>query len=800
MITLVIIILIAVTSAANAETASPFISEGKPPPGFEALLEPQRSLVDVYFGGRFLVSTMATFDLETITFRTPEAMLEHLPELRDPVRILNQLRSPLPINADRRCLRPGDENCGSLTPDVAGVIFDADRFKADVFVSPQLLVPEAPDVATHLPRSDASFSFLQNFNIAYSGSSAESDSFNLSAISTVAYRENRIAGVFSYTDEDELTVDTLAFQRDRNGREIIGGLFRTRGRALSFITERDVYGVRYATSVNTRTDLALSRGIPLEVFLPLRARVDIFKDGRLINSEFLEAGNRLLDTRRLPDGAYDVTLRIRDSGGVREDVRFFVKAARLPPINERFFQFVAGRILDRRTQNAFPSDTGHWMLRGGVTQRLSKYLGVETGLAASDDEAIVEFGLFVQGRFYEVQGEAYASTDQNRGGALTTRVRLGSFAMTGDVRKTVRKHDDRFSLTHEDLSQQTITIQYPMGGGTINFSARRNRRTNESTETQSVAYRRPLFRAGRRSVDLDLDITREDEQWLALIGVQVQLARGNWNSELTPQFRYDELSGAEKAGHQFNGRVAWYDPAFRYGDLRVTLRGNTNQFQDSVGSELDFDNRFGQTRIEVNRVHFNGRELTSYVGAFNSSFLATADSVAFGGQYRAQSAVVLNLEGQAPGTTFDVLVDGARRGYAPADSRTAIHLRPFESYAIGIRPRGGAFVDYDSRVEWVTLYPGNIVSLSWEIAEQIVIVGRIIDSTGQPLVDALIKDSVTRTTTDEFGMFQLELNKPEDDVVLNVRAGEVRCRIRFPVTNVREGVAIVGNVVCRQNQ
>lgn len=795
MLIAIIVALIVALPGGATHAASPFVGTPKPPAGFEALLEPQRSLVDVYYGGRFLLSTMATFDPDSITFQSPEAVVAELPPLRDGALLLNQLRGALATNADHLCVRRGESKCGTIVPDIVGVIFDADRFRADVFIGPRFLVPEAPHIPKHLPKSDGSFSFLQNFSAAYAGSSEDADAYTLASVSTLALRENRIAGVFSYTDADQVAVDTLAFRRDRDGRELVAGLFRTLGSAQSFVGERDVYGVRYASSVNTRTDLAISRGIPLEVFLTQRARVDVLKDGRLINSEFLEAGNRILDTRRLPDGAYDVTLRIRDANGVREDVRFFVKSTRLPPLTGRFFEFEAGRILDRRNRDAFPGDTGHWIVRGGVTQRLSERLGIETALAASGGEALVEVSTFVQGRSYELQGGAFGSSNGNRGGALTTRILFGSLALTADVRQSVRRGDG-FSIAPEDFAQQSLVLQHPLFDGTLNFSARRSRRDNDNSSGQGVAYRRPLVRSGRRLLDLSVHVTHEDGQWLALIGAELQWGQGSWTSNVAPYFRYDEHGGAQGAGHQLSGRVSWYDPDSTHGDLRLALRGDSNPIQDSVGSELNYDNRFGQTRIEVNHTNLDGRSLSSYVGTFNSSVLATPDTVAFGGQYQARSAVVIDLDGQAPGTTFDVLVDGTRRGYAPPESRTAIHLRPFETYEIGIRPRGGALVDYDAGVQRVTLYPGNIVTLHWAIAEQIVIVGRILDAAGAPLANARIEGTRMHTVTDEFGMFQLELPKPEGDVMLNLEAASESCRLRFPLGDVRQGVALVGTLTC----
>ncbi|MCB1646794.1 MAG: hypothetical protein KDI36_15150, partial [Pseudomonadales bacterium] len=68
------------TSSRVAEAASePFI-----PPGFEDLLEPQTTQVDVYYGDQYLLSTLATFSPGEFTFMMPDEVVQRIPDLLDP--------------------------------------------------------------------------------------------------------------------------------------------------------------------------------------------------------------------------------------------------------------------------------------------------------------------------------------------------------------------------------------------------------------------------------------------------------------------------------------------------------------------------------------------------------------------------------------------------------------------------------------------------------------------------------------------------------------------------------------------
>ena len=52
-----------------------------PPAGFEALTEPQTSLVDIYYGDRYLTSQLATFQPDQIQFSAPASIVKALPRL-----------------------------------------------------------------------------------------------------------------------------------------------------------------------------------------------------------------------------------------------------------------------------------------------------------------------------------------------------------------------------------------------------------------------------------------------------------------------------------------------------------------------------------------------------------------------------------------------------------------------------------------------------------------------------------------------------------------------------------------------
>ena len=406
---------------------------GAAPAGFEHLVGPQHVLVDVYYGARPLISTLATYEPGQIQLDRPEEVVRALPDLLDPEPVLLALSGPLPTNVEALC-QPGAPaaGCGVIEPPVAGLIFDESRFRVDLFVNPGLRVRLEPVLERYLPPSESSFSYLQTLNLNAAGSDAGSDFVSFTSRSTLAWRENRLVGMASYTDQDNVNLDAFYGQRDFRGNEFRAGLFRTAGRFAVFAGDYDLVGYRMATSLATRTDLAVARGTPIEVFLLAPARVDVVKDGRLISTRSYAAGNHQLDTSNLPEGAYDITLRINEGGRVREETRFFSKTSRVPPRDQALRTLEVGRVVDVNTSSFLPDDGNAWFSRAGVSQRLTDTFGYDLGFSSTEDEQFYELGLFQIDRlpggfggYYEVQANTFVSHDGDRGYAFNGAVWRG---------------------------------------------------------------------------------------------------------------------------------------------------------------------------------------------------------------------------------------------------------------------------------------------------------------------------------------------------------------------------------------
>jgi len=759
-----------------------------------------------------------------VEFQHPREVVEKVEDLLDAEQVLKSLEGPLPSHAEALCGPGQAAGCGVIEPQVAGVIFDESRFRADLFVNPSLRARRDPELARYLPPSDAGLSYLQNVTLNAAGSDQGSDLFSLTSLSTVAWHENRLVGIASYTDQADASLDALYAQRDFRGREYRAGLFRTGGRLSQFTGDFDLVGYRASTSLVTRTDLGTARGTPLEVFLLAPARVDIIKDGRLLSSRTYGAGNHALDASSLPEGAYDVTVRINEGGRVREETHFFSKTSRVPPRDQALSTFEVGRLVDVDTDRFLPEDADTWFSRAGYSQRLTDTFGFDLGFTSTQDEQVYEVGLFQIDRlpggldgYYELQAGTFVSRDGDKGYAFNGTARRGAFSASLNYRKIERDGQwddplvppDAFSLLPESRTERSAFLRLPLGAGSLSFAAIRSKRSfDEAADTQSVNLRYPLRfggrLGGRSGLELTADVGRTDGHFAALFGVRLNLWRGPWSAEVAPRVQNTD-GGSEYSGDgiQVDSFVAYNDRDSSLGDLRASLRAGMGAAEDRIGARLEANNVLGQSDIDLEHVERDGTSSNSWSASFSTSVLTSAEKWTFGAQNAAQAALVVDLQGMAPGVRFEVLIDGYRRGYAPVGRSTAILLAPFQTYEVRIRPVGGDFVAYQDRVERVTLYPGNVERVTWEVGNLLVVVGKVVDvSSGEPFAGAELNDVFGMAArTDEGGYFQAEIvhhgGRHSGPLRLDFRRGEERCVVTVAEYQETAGVALVDTVGCQ---
>ncbi|MBT4083318.1 MAG: hypothetical protein HOE83_05995 [Alphaproteobacteria bacterium] len=764
------------TVSVEAATA---IKISSAPKGFESLTEPQTTLVDVFYAGRAVVSTLATYTDDTITIANPLEVVSNIPKVKESDALVRSLTGELTSNTDFVCPEITQKvsaevrrallaDCGRLSPKVAAVIFDESKFRLDVYVHPDYLHVYELGLTKFLPESDADESLMTSFSGAMSGTDETKNTYSLSNQSIVAVGEGRLRLKSDYTSTDQWIMDTFTGELDRNDQRFTVGAMRTR--SMDTIGEFKMLGGRYTTTTDTRIDLGVGFGSQLVVFLPRDAQVDILKDGRLIATKFYQAGKTTLFTEALPDGAYDVTLRIKEAGGVtREETRFYVKTATLPPADQPLYFLESGVLLSEDSP-PYPELNKVGLIHGGAFWRLTENLGAGGDILAGENVIVGEARGLYLGRDMKLNFAGVVSSDLDLGVTLGATGEIWDTTYSLSVRRNWSREKSSTNATFDPMNrsftQARASLNYQWGE--LQMSLLGQSQTNDNADdTWSVgpSFAYPLFRNAQWGANMRAEATRSESESVAMARVQIRFNEPRWSASATSSItnnNSETSASSDNEGISGDGsaNLAWHDLDLLPGDLTVGVGTTAEKRRRSLSGEIDYLSRWGKYSFDGENNWGGTTRSTRWGGNIATSVLTDGGVVAFGGRERQDSGIVVSLDGSSRNAEFNVMVNGASKGIVKVGDRIPVLLSPYNTYVVRLEPTGGDFVSYDAENRDITLYPGNIVGITWSINPIVAVFGRVIRKDGTPVTFARVDGAGKGTFTDDLGYFQAELNKP----------------------------------------
>ena len=764
------------------------------PPGFEDLNDKQVTQADLYYAGEYLTHVFVEFDPYTVEVDGLEDALSLIPNLRDPAYIAQYLNGPQPTGAQYLCTRAKKIDCGELHPAVAGIIFNEGTYRIDLFLHrDQLLVHEVA-IDKYLPASKSELANLHNIRMNASGSRG-SDFYNLSSESYLSHRQQRLLARYGISN-DGAQLYELAWQRDDRDMEYHVGSIRSAGGNLAFAADADLLGFRIATSTKTRVDLEQSLGSPILLFLPTRSRVDVFRGEELLDSRFYASGNQQLQTSMLPDGAYDLTIRIEGiDGAVRNEEHFFVRSPQMPAQDEPQYYVEGGQIVALE-QGGLPQLVDGGWFRAGASLRLKDHLAWDSELHHANGETVASSGvLYLQPKWHVYAGALLGSQGEI-GTSLRGSWYRDQMRLTFDLRHlqpgSGQAFTDGYSITRGGYTQGSATLVIPVGEGQLSLRGRVNDRVGNSEHAFGVSYLGSVFRKSGMTADLVLDGGVSSEGNWIKAGISFRWNNGGGDSALSPQFQYQQGAGFDP---QFSG--VWHSPQNLpgFGPVQQTVFADHNGDSSSLGLRL-FPAEFQQTELELGyqRMGSGGGAAPYYAINNRFSVVNSKHGTTIGDGGSSAGAVIVNVSGDVQGQ-FAVLIGGRRVGIVKAGQPNVISLRPYETYEVKISPLGDAIVSYDAAPVSVTLYPGNVQTINFSAKKISVLIGQAIFEDGLPVESARITNVEGYAGTDQSGWYQVEVAH-SDPLIVQLRSGNM-CQLNLPEYEVVDGLAVLDPVICQ---
>ena len=803
-----------VASAAGYDASAAIESVGVPD-GFTELARDRELLVDLYFGGRKVGETRVTTQPGSLRFKNPAEAIAVIPNVEASQELAAAFASEFPTNIARVCGEGRTLDCGQLSPRVAGIIFDEDRFRVDLFVNRKWLRLIHAQEDAYLATPTAPLALITSNGFAISGSNDASPTYNLQNRTIIGFRNARVISQSSYASKYGFVVDTLAGEVDRPGIRYSAGLFWAPG--IDLIGQRRIVGIGAGTQFDTRADRENLEGTPLIVFLTQPARIDILVDGRLVSSGLYEAGNNVLDTSTLPNGSYEIILRIHEGNGATHDERrFFAKNPQIPPVGQPIYFGYAG-LLSNTSERHGLNISKNVFYQLGAARRLNERFALDVSAIGTNNIPIFEAGAWFVAPVGRVRAAALASLRGDKGALFQVQSgRAGGLSFNFDVRR-IWSHDGKPLIplsTHVDTFDSVPVDERTIGNGSY------------TQATGSIGYQ---IGAAYLSV---IGFLRKDEgikpdysigpnlSWplVSVHGLQIalqadaQLTRTTTAGYVGVRVLYNRAGYA--LSNSFGGRAVASRDNSRTSRSRAV--GDTTahlSFTDDAGTDIsagagftrELDSttahaegivysRFGTARGEF--MHsVEGNRRTQYGLSVQTGTILSRDDAILGGRELSQSALVVSVEGSSQRAQFDVLVDGQPRGRVRAGDRLPIFLQPYRAYSVALRPVDAAPVWYDTAARNFTLYPGNVQHVRWHAEHLVTVFGRAIRSDGKPVADALITSRRGIGQSNSEGYFQIET--ASDDLLAFNEATGAQCKVRLGAVQAKLDFARVGKVICR---
>ncbi|WP_299734429.1 TcfC E-set like domain-containing protein [uncultured Endozoicomonas sp.] len=748
-----------------------FLAAINPPAGFENLSSPSKTSVDVYFGNRYLAAQIATLTPGQIELSNPSQLVQLIGDVKDPELITSALTGVLNSHPELVCPLNVPRPCHTLSPKVAEVVYDEAAFRVDIFINPLLLRTRSANVRKYLPPSDAGFALMQNVSTSASGfhstNNSDAHSYAINGLTMAAWHENSLRWDWSYADNERFSTRYLYGQRNYQGTEYSAGFMSLWGAGLSFLVDQPVLGIRTGSSDRTREDLEYSRGIPVDVYLPVRGWVEVRENDRLLYSAAYEAGAQQLDTSNFPDGAYDIDIRVFSDSGqlISSETRFFARQSQLPPLGEWLYQAELGRVVNSDSQRAMPEVTDQWQVRGSVSRRLSDTIAATAAAMLSDEQQLLELGGYFFGTHYQFTPSLMITNDGTKGAAVNGSITTNVLNLSGNLRRLwyhqhPAEQPDITDSFGSSVNQQSVSAAIPFWQGSFGYRYSRNQyytptgQLSDPEKSHFLDIRQTLFYSHSTSADLSLSLGKSGNTTTGMLTLNLRFRHSQWSVQASPRSEIIKQDGSTR--HDETGRLstAWYSGNQTEASLRVDAGIEAGQGNTRIDSKLQAANRFGQIMASANHGRLSNEQYSAWGVNINSRLLTDGHLMALGGEELTESALLVNVTGR-PGDAFDVRVNNARHGYAIADSPSVISLSPYEQYHISLSSAGETLYYFEEREKKVTLYPGNVVAMAFKASPLLLIYGRILNE-GKPLPHMTVSAGQYTVDTDESGLFQLE--------------------------------------------
>ena len=752
---------------------SPVQLETEKPEGFDDLTSVRETVFTLFVDSQSLGPIDVEIAPGTVRFTNPAALISLLPPLRDPAAVNSALKQPLDTNAGLSCSPVPFAGCGRIDPAVLGVVLSRDAGRIDLFLGGGVRGEARPYLPIPLPGPPTLAGAL---GLQYSVSQRGID-FSLQPRLVLGLGRSHFAADATVSNRTT-SLDRAYFRHVGNHNALSAGLIPAS--TFNFAYFDRLVGVRFGSSNETRIERGNIADTPILLDTPLQGRVEIRRDGVLLDTQRVSPGRVTIDTTSLPGGAYPLTLTIIDATGERTETRFFVRAPGLPGYGDTEY-FVEGgwNTAFRGADSGFLPSLLSPTLRAGINVRAGPQLGLSARGEVSAKRRLAELGVTFLESNWRTSGTVGATDTGEFAESINASGNLNHFNWSLDAR-AVQGRAGLFGINREKGLGRTYQQLSAFGGYSgkafsLNTGIVWRRDTpGKSNFTVLPSARWTISQKQGRRWELETSGSYSAGNWSIRAGLRLSLYGSR--SSLTMFAGTEGRHGQGDTQFQPTGSADW--SSSRETDLgplqlRAGVSQQVNRLSGRLGANLI--TTYAQLGVDAQiERQFNN---SSVYGRIDTSFGFAANRLAFGSSSFTGSGVVAEAKDAEKGTEFSVRALGANGRAIKGSSPVFVSTTPFSQGEIGINVIGGTS-SFDTRNEPAVFFPGTVKRLVRSASHITVVYAQLLDSVGNTVKNASVESGGSIAETDVFGNLQMEVRS---NATLRVERDDgTQCSVKVP--------------------
>lgn len=599
-------------------------------------------------------------------------------------------------------------------------------------------------------------------------------------------------------------INEIQAKINKNNKRYYAGWAQALG--SDFLTGKKYLGIGMETTTEQITDKKSLYSNPLEIFLSTPSKIEIYKDGKLLNVQNHEAGYVTLDTKNFPTGSYDTLLRIEDQfGNITEKTKYFVKRTSMPPLNHPQYFVNTGYFQEvfEKSKKILPTYSDKLFLQAGGNYRTGFNTYLSENAIFTRGSLYSETGFYYISSRYSLGPKGFFSTQKDMGGGLEFNTRIDKLSLNLRALKNLRKNnpnttDSRYDPVGTSRYRISSNISYPLFGGSLSYTNNIYRNFNtDVTHVNIIRYQynwniSQYFRSFLQSV-----IRYNADETTFLINFSIRYMGKNISISTNNRRNYAKAKGQKRTYTNVYGVNTNWNKQNKDKKYAASLDLTKQHDKDRVSTGFSYQDNYLSIRPRLNYARVEGKPTHTRTLNLATGFVLSGKDFTLTNTRRSKQGILItvNTSSQVDGK-FEIYLNGRAAQVISGNSPIFVRTQPYKTYKIAIASQSEERFEMKEKMKIATIYPGNVAKAEFNAYQIYALISKLVDEKGQPIPGAKFEGGRFYDQTDNSGDFQIDTRADQKELIFKKESGE-KCVASLPNQKIESGFMEIPKLVCR---